>query len=145
MLGGTTQDAALVAWSKVERAVREVGPYPSVGFNNALIHRVLHEMGGWIALSTKTEEHWPFVRNEFVNRYRGYRMRSEMPDYPAVLMGRVEAHNTREGFCPQAPVLIGDPEQATQVMRGGTDKPLLGFTRLDVATVAPLRLAERAA
>ncbi len=56
MLGGSTQDAALAAWSKVDRAVREVGPYQSVAFDDALIHRVLFEMGGWIPLGSKTED-----------------------------------------------------------------------------------------
>src|SRR4051812_33964548 len=55
MLQGSTQDAALIAWAKVDRAMREVGPYQSVVFEDALIHRVLFEMGDWPALGSKTE------------------------------------------------------------------------------------------
>src|SRR5689334_9899663 len=29
LIGGGTQDAALVAWSKVDKAIRHVGPYQS--------------------------------------------------------------------------------------------------------------------
>src|SRR5438132_401555 len=53
MMQGSTQDAALVAWSKVERAVCGVGSYQSVVFDDPLVHRVVYEMGGWIALCAK--------------------------------------------------------------------------------------------
>ncbi|WP_050009352.1 DUF6475 domain-containing protein [Candidatus Glomeribacter gigasporarum] len=133
MLGGSTQDAALIAWAKVDQAVRGVGPYQSVVFEDALIHRVLAEMGGWIPLGSKTEDEWPFVRNEFVNRYRGYRMRSETPDYPPVLIGLFEAQNRQSGYSVQPPVLVGDVEAAKRVMHGGTHQPLIGFTRMQLA------------
>lgn len=127
MLGGTTQDAALVAWAKVDQAVRRVGTYADVVFDDPLIHRVLHDMGGWMALGTKTEDEWPFVAKEFENRYRGFRMRSEKPEYPPVLIGIAGAHNRKGGHSLQAPILIGDQVKAHAVMKGGTDKPLIGF------------------
>src|SRR5260363_262611 len=96
-----------IAWANVDQAVRGVGPYQSVVFEDALIHRVLAEMGGWIPLGSKTEDEWPFVHNEFVNRYRGYRMRSETPDYPPVLIGLFEAQNRQSGYSVQPPVLVG--------------------------------------
>lgn len=128
MLGGTTQDAALVAWAKVDQAVRRVGSYADVVFDDPLIHRVLHDMGGWMALGTKTEDEWPFVAKEFENRYRGFRMRGERPEYPPVLIGIAGAHNRKGNHELQPPILIGDQSKAQAVMRGGTDKPLIGFT-----------------
>lgn len=128
MLQGSTQDSALVAWAKVDRAVRTVGTYRSVVFDDPLIHRILTEMGGWIELGRKTEEEWPFVRNEFVNRYRGYRMRSETPDYPPHLVGMSEAQNAKAGFQVEAPLLLGNPETAAKVARRGTNAPLLTVT-----------------
>ncbi|BBE08595.1 Bacteriophage protein, Gp10 [Mycoavidus cysteinexigens] len=130
MLQGSTQDAALTAWSKVDRTMREKGPYPSIVFDDPLIHRVLSEMGGWVQLSTKHEENWPFVRNEFVNRYRGYRMRSEVPDYPPVLIGIAEMTNQQLGFKVAPPLLVGSAAMAQRVMQLGTHKPLIGFTQL---------------
>lgn len=128
MLGGTTQDAALVAWAKVDQAVRRVGTYADVVFDDPLVHRVLHDMGGWMALGTKTEDEWPFVAREFENRYRGYRMRSERPEYQPVLIGIAGAHNRKGGHQLQPPILIGDTQAAQAVMKGGVDKPLIGFT-----------------
>lgn len=132
MLEGSTQDAALVAWAKVDRAMRAVGPYKSVVFDDALVHRVLTEMGSWIALSSKEEKEWPFLRNEFVNRYRGYRGRSQVPEYPPVLVGIIEANNSKGGFDIDPPVLVGDPVIANRVLQGGSARQILGFTQMSV-------------
>jgi len=145
MLQGSTQDSALVAWAKVDRAVRQVGTWQSVVFDDALIHRVLHDMGGWLALERNTEDDWPFVAKEFQNRYRGYRGRSERPDYPPVLVGATQAHNSRVGGGAPAPVLIGDAGQARAVLAGGTTSPLVGFSQVTrpelLALAAPNREA----
>ena len=141
MLGGTTQDSALRAWAKVDKAVRQVGTYASVAFDDALIHRVLHDMGGWVGLGQKTEDEWPFVAREFENRYRGYAMRGERPDYPPVLIGLSEADNATRGHKPDGARLIGDADKARAVMAGGTIKPLIAFSVADALPTAPgLRL-----
>jgi hypothetical protein len=130
MLQGSTQDSALRAWAKVDQAVRRIGTYCDVAFDDALIHRVIQDMGGWIALGSKGEDEWPFVSKEFENRYRGFRSRNEYPEYPASLMGMATAHNSQKGFKTDPPVLIGNEQLARQVLHGGTDKPVLGFKRL---------------
>lgn len=145
MLGGTTQDSALRAWAKIDKAVRHVGTYASVAFDDALIHRVLHDMGGWVGLGTKTEEEWPFVAKEFENRYRGYAMRNERPEYPPVLTGIAEAENVRRGLRSDPPRLIGDATKAEAVMQSGTRRPLIGFATASVAAVEatqPLRVID---
>ncbi|WP_454826058.1 DUF6475 domain-containing protein [Paraburkholderia xenovorans] len=136
MLQGSTQDAALVAWAKVDRAVRSCGTYNSVVFDDPLIHRVIVEMGGWVLVGSKDEKEWPFVGKEFENRYRGYRMRSETPEYLPVLIGIAEAQNNRMGQKSQPPVLIGDVEKAKRVMLAGADTPVLSFTRMTPADAA---------
>lgn len=146
MLQGSTQDSALVAWAKVDRAIRVVGTYRSVVFEDPLIHRIISEMGGWVALGTKDEKEWPFQKNEFVTRYRGYRGRSEIPEFPPVLVGIAETNNSKAGFQIEPPTLIGDPEKAKDVMLLGTDKPLLRMQPLSdigktISTPAARRLA----
>ena len=139
MLGGTTQDAALQAWAKVDQAVRRVGTYSDVAFDDPLIHRVLTDMGGWISLGQKREDEWPFIAKEFENRYRGYRVRSERPEYPPVLIGISGAHNRNGGFAQDAPMLIGNAVKAQEVMQGGSSQPLIGLTHASNAS-ATLRL-----
>ena len=143
MLQGSTQDSALAAWSKLDRAVREVGTYRSVVFEDPLIHRIVLEMGGWVSLGMKTEEDWPFLRNEFVNRYRGYRGRSEVPEYPPVLIGLAEANNRKAGFDAEPPILIGNPETAKRVMLSGSNKHILQTQQLAPADASrALRLVD---
>ena len=131
MVEGTSVDAAQVAWAKVDKAVRQVGPYASVAFDDAIVHRVLHDMGGWIALGTRTDEEWPFIANEFRTRYHGYRSRSEVGDYPPKLIGIAEADSVRRGLsASHDAVLIGDAEKARAVVAGGTDRQAIGLTRI---------------
>lgn len=129
MLGGRTIDKALSAWAKVDRAVRQVGTYESVAFDDAIIHRALHEMGGWVAMGQKTEDEWPFVAKEFENRYRAHAARGVTPEYPPVLIGIAEAHNEAKGLRSSAPRLIGNPDEAERVMSGGGGANLVGNTR----------------
>lgn len=129
VLSGTSLDGAMVAWSKVDRAVRAVGPYQSVTFDDPIIMRVLQDMSGWIALNSKRDDEWPFVGNEFRARYQGYKQRGEIPEHPRALIGLAEADNARRGISKVERTLIGDPEKARQVAQGGTDRPLLEFRR----------------
>lgn len=127
MMVGSTQDSALMAWAKVDRSMRVVGPYRSVVFDDALIHRVLSEMGGWVELSRCDEKEWPFKAKEFENRYRGYRGRNEIPPYPAHLIGIAEANNSTGGMPVEMPTLIGDETLAIRVMSAGTNAPMLAM------------------
>lgn len=121
-LQGRTADQAQQAWTKVDQAVRRVGTYADVVFDDPLIHRVLADMGGWIAMGEKKEDEWPFVQREFENRYRGYRVRNEIPDYPAKLIGMANAYNAKEGFREQPPMLVGNQVAAQRVLLGGASQ-----------------------
>lgn len=132
ILAGTSQDGAMVAWAKVDKAVRTVGTYASVTFDDAIAMRVLQDMGGWIALGTKSLDDWPFVANEFRTRYVGYRQRGETPEHPSRLVGIAEADNVRRGLKGGEAVLIGDPLKARAIADGGTDRPAIGIQRMPV-------------
>ena len=125
LVGGGSQDSALMAWAKVDRAVRSVGMYRSVVFDDPLIHRTVVDMGGWTSFVMKTEDEWPFVRNHFVNLYRGYRSRSQAVEYPRHLPGLEEGHNRSQGFKIEPPLMLGNPEACQRVFGGGSDAPLL--------------------
>jgi len=127
LIGGTTMDAAMMAWAKVEMAVKLAGPYADVAFDDALIHRVIEDMGGWAWFGTQTEKEWPFVGKNFQNLYRGYRTRSDLGDYKPVLTGTYNTYNHENGFSGQPPMLIGDPAGAARVMRGGSFASRIGL------------------
>lgn len=129
MLQGSTQDSALLAWAKVDKAVRQVGTGSSVVFDDPIIHKVISDMGGWCSFGGKNENEWPFVAKEFENRYRGYKGRNEAGEYQKVLIGHYDAFNAPRGFKASEPVLIGNKEQAKQVLLGGSDNQA-GLTQI---------------
>lgn len=128
-LGGTTADRAAIAWSKVDRAVRSVGGYQDVAFDDPAIHAAIVDMGGWIAVCSKSDQEWPFIQREFENRYRGFASRKGAFEYPPMLIGISTATNNvnRHEWRPELrnftakPVLIGNPKRAQNVISGGTE------------------------
>jgi hypothetical protein len=136
---GRTQDQAAIAWSKVDQAVRRVGTYQDVVFDDPIIHRVIADMGGWIWFGNQVEDEWPFVAKNFENRYRGYKLRGETPEYQPVLIGMANAQNQQNGFRGNPPILIGNQRAANVVMSGGQVGPLLEMRQ---AAGAMLRLVK---
>ena len=129
LLQGSISDNASQAWSKVSKAVQQVGTGSTVVFDDPLIHAVLDDMGGWIPLGRKEVDEWPFVAREFEQRYRALAQRGQI-DWPPRLIGYFEASNGSQGHASDPPVLIGDPEAAKRVMAGGCASPRLQFTPL---------------
>lgn len=126
MIGGSNGDKAMQAWSKVDKAVRQVGTYASVAFDDPIIHRVLQDMGGWVMLGTKKDDEWPFVAREFETRYKGYAMRGEVPDHPRLLYGIAQIHNEPNGHAVEPPRLIGNQEAAKRLMLGSAETKKIG-------------------
>lgn len=132
-LRGTSANTAQSAWTKVDGAIRKVGSYRSVAFDDPIIHRVIQDMGGWIKLNKITNEELPFVQREFENRYRGFSVTGEIPEYPRILVGIAEDYNKREAIrigadLQEKPVLIGDASKAELVIHGGSNGPSLTIT-----------------
>ncbi|MEE9452682.1 MAG: DUF6475 domain-containing protein [Gammaproteobacteria bacterium] len=117
-LEGSSDDKAYQAWSKVVKTIERIGSYDSVVFDDALIHAVLADMGGWIALCTNRTEQLKFLQHEFQKRYRRY-LEQVPTNYPGVLNGVIARDNASAGFDAPAPVFIGDKSKAGQVMQSG--------------------------
>jgi len=121
LIEGTSGDRAQVAWSKVHRAIRMVGPYQSLVFDDPIIHLVISDMGGFGSLCDVKTDEMQFRAREFEQRYRGYAARAELPQHPAKLVGDAEADCVARGqlqFVP-SPVFIGDAQAAQRVLEGG--------------------------
>lgn len=139
---GSTTDAAMQAWAKVERAIRAVGGYESVAFDDALIHRCIDDLGGWPKLCATLVDDLPFRAKDFQTAYRGFAARRELPVYPAYLVGRFEASNRMHGHPVAPPVLIGEREEAMRVLQFGGAQGALAVHRL--AEMPALRRLEAA-
>lgn len=128
-LEGRTIDQAGLAWSKVDRSVRTVGPYADVAFDDPIIHRVIEDMGGWVAINGKEDKEWPFIAKEFCTRYQAFRMTGDTPEHPRYLIGMANAHNAHSGQQQGLQVrLLGNVEKARQIASGKMDAQI-GITR----------------
>lgn len=130
LLEGSTQTQGMRAWAKVEAAMKSVGAYRSVAFDDPLIHVVIAEMGGWVPLCRCSVDELPFKARDFERRYAAYRLRREVPAFPPRLIGENEADNRlngHEGYQVR-PVLIGNPERAALVMERGTGNAAVRIT-----------------
>lgn len=114
--GGVSR--SMIAWTKVEKSIRVIGPYQTVVFDDPIIHKVLSDMGGWISFGRVLTEEMPFRANEFNKRYLGYSMRTDL-QYPKKLVGIAEAENLQNKQKVADPILIGSPEKAQAVFEGG--------------------------
>jgi hypothetical protein len=118
LIVGTKATAALRAWTKVERAIRTQGAYRSVVFDDAAVHLVIDEMGGWVRLcETGSEKDLEFQRNVFCKRYEAT---NKLDAYPAVMRGVLDSEALKHGRAPSPPVLIGNEELSRQVMQLGS-------------------------
>lgn len=132
MIDGATGDRAMVTWSKVDKAIRMVGHYQSVAFDDPIIHKVIDDMGGWRKMaSLPTNKDLEFASLEFIKRYRSYSLAGGVAEYPAYLIGEHEAGNGKHGYRDVDPVqLIGDREKAKEVARLGSTGPNLMITQV---------------
>jgi hypothetical protein len=117
-LAGGSSVRALRAWSMVDKAVRMVGHYVSVAFDDPIIHRVIDDMGGWTKLAmTATLDDLKYRGLEFQKRYQGALITGGVgQDYPPYLIGAAEAHNALERARVAPPTLIGDAHKCQQVI-----------------------------
>lgn len=119
ILEGTSSERAAVAWIKVDRAIRTIGHYASMRFDDPLIHRVIEDMGGWVRLaSTPTVDELNFVRIEFGKRYTALAARGQAYDPVPYLIGATEQYNAAHGYAIDPPRQLG---RAASIPRLGTE------------------------
>ncbi|MBB76600.1 MAG: hypothetical protein CMJ75_19005 [Planctomycetaceae bacterium] len=131
MIEGSTGDRALMAWTKVDRTIRQVGSNYSVAFDDPVIHRVIEDMGGWIRLaSIGTEKDLEFAGQEFVKRFRAFALAGGVSQFPGYLIGVAEADNNAKGYGGKPPALrlIGDEKRAARVVKLGGTQPTLAIS-----------------
>lgn len=144
VLEGSTQTQGMRAWVKVEQALRCVGAYQTVVFDDPLIHAVVTDLGGWTKLCQTPVDEMPFVARDFERRYAAYRTHRDRPPYPAKLIGIAEHENALSGHAPPRPVLIGDPNRAALVFGNGGESSTLRITQAhDIAANALDAIAKR--
>jgi len=130
ILKGDSQDRSLVAWAKFDRTLRTIGSYQSIIFDDPIIHLIISDMGGWCSFDSKTEDEWPFVRNEFINRYKAYSKMNKLPMHHKVMIGKTQMENEKNGYASPEPIAIGAAEQVALVYKTGRSRQNIEPKRL---------------
>lgn len=118
-LAGTYTDRAVVAWGKVWDAIRRVGVYTSVAFDDPAIHSAAEDCGGWIAMCSGQASELPHLQRRFMESYRAHAKRPDEP-HPPYLPGLAERDNGLRGREIAPPTLVGDQAAARRVMDTGS-------------------------
>jgi hypothetical protein len=120
-LEGTATDRAMIAWGKVLVAIQRVGGYTDVVFDDAAIHAVIEDLGGWVKVCRGETKDLGYLQHRFCEAHRAYTAKGQF-DYPRRLMGDRSPDDAyaRKGLPPPKPALIGDTARARLVFEGGT-------------------------
>jgi hypothetical protein len=131
LIEGSSSDKAAIAWSKVLHAVRSIGPYQTIVFDDPIVHVVLSDMGGFGGLCDVKTDDMPFRANEFQKIYRGYAARGSIPPYVSKLVGIAEQDNKARGYLQHIPppVFVGDRARAENVLANGQTSVAIGTSR----------------
>ena len=107
---GSIDDIAMVEADKVINAMRHVGAYKSVMFDDPVTSAVINQgYGGWIKIcNERMEDDNKWFRIEFIKIYKAYAARGVK--YTGKLIGIHEDSNLQLGYDKevQDPILIGD-------------------------------------
>lgn len=118
-LRGKDNELSLLAWVKVTKAIRQVGGAKTIIFDDAIIHAVITDLGGWIRLCRLTEQELNFHRREFERLYSCYLNRPPH-HYPRLLAGIIDTTNAAAGYSVREnPILLGDHKLAALVYKNG--------------------------
>lgn len=140
LLHGTQGDKAMVAWGKVLTAMRSVGAYQSVVFDDAAIHAAVEDLGGWPTICRSELDELPFLQRRFCEAHRVASRHPTGMTYPPRLIGVHEAENRTAGR-PIAPAIyVGEPNDCAEVEAAGIAGP-----RVAISTGAALRLVHKVA
>lgn len=120
-LGGTATDRAMLAWGKVMDAIQSVGAYTDVVFDDAAIHAVVEDLGGWPKVCRGEMKDLGYLQHRFCEAHRAYAGRKVF-DYPRALRGARDPDEsyTARGLPVPKPAVVGNREQAREVYTMGS-------------------------
>jgi len=119
---GNPDDVAQLALEKVEKAIREVGGYRTVVFDDPVIHIVINTFNdGWPGICALPIDEWKFRRKDFIKSYMANQRNF---DYYQPLKGLFEIQNSEKGFKHESekPVMIGDKKKIEKLLAAPENK-----------------------
>lgn len=130
---GNIEDKAILALNKVENAIRQIGLYRSVVFDDPVIHMAIQALDGWQTICMMLAEEWKWKRKEFISFYKAFTVNP--CQYPEKLIGYHDHNNEINGYKEhiKAPVLIGDKGKAQAVLENATAKNIIERKALELS------------
>lgn len=122
-IGGTAKDGALRAWLAVREAIRKVGGYDSVTFDDPTVNAVLRGFGPWDKITETPVDELKWLKKEFVDQYQAFCGRTLPEELTRRLSGVFEASHAREGYGSEA-VRVAHVRCLTHT---GQDAPLITY------------------
>lgn len=122
--GGGSKDAAALALTKAEKAIRTIGHYQDLKFDDPLIHLVIENMGGWIKFAcVPSEEDLKFQGIEFIKRYAHAMQFGDLSQAQPVLIGfaHMQAASAGQPF-NEKPILIGKESKVVELIESQPEK-----------------------
>lgn len=119
-LEGTHADRSQLAWGKTLAAMQAVGAGTDVIFDDAAIHAVIEDFGGWPKLCRTETKDLGYVQHRFCESHRAYTGRGQF-EYQRKLLGERSPDSAYEarGIKPPAPAIVGEPAKCALVFEGG--------------------------
>jgi hypothetical protein len=119
-LAGTKSDRSALAWGKVYEAMKRVGQYQDLVFDDEIIHAVIQDLGGWVNVCRVNEDEISYLQHRFSESYRAYANRGEF-HFQQVLIGlrSPDQDYIKRGLPIPEPVFIGNREKAEKIYLSG--------------------------
>lgn len=114
---------AVKSWDCFEQAMRSIGAYSSVDFEDPILNATVRNLGGWPYLCQReTEELNRFIRPRFEAVYAALFESGVGVDAAGYLIGLSEQQNSAQGFEVEAPVEVAAiapvPDEHRRVKQG---------------------------
>ena len=111
---GKEGDQGMIAWQKVDEAIRKHGAYDTVVFDDPKIPVVIDLMGGWVQVAHADNEAHKWNGINFQKHYAAVKS----PRTNRILPGVHDQHNIAKGFPEQKVVQIGERKPLKQIQGG---------------------------
>ncbi len=146
VLEGTHTDRSMLAWGNCLDAMRSIGAYTDVIFDDPATHAAIEDMGGWPKLCRTPINDLGYVQTAFCKSHKAYVARGRF-DYPRMVSGERDPDTVYEkyGLPIPKPALVGDPKRCAMVYDGGKSTGKTAITFASLGALTALALPPRAA
>lgn len=144
VLEGTHTDRSILAWGRTLEAMRSIGAYTDVIFDDPATHAAIEDVGGWPKLCRTSINDLGYVQTAFCKAHKAYVGRGTF-DYPLLVSGERDADSVYEkyGVPIPTPALVGDPKLCALVYEGGKPNGKTPITFASFGALAALALPHR--